>query len=470
MAGLFALSINPAAYKDDFSSDLFWGTFYHQHLGEQYAGLSSWNAVNNHMVIRTTKGLLRSSFDGNVGEFRGTEGIGYCGSERQPFRFGSKFGTISLIFSGNILNCRELIDEFKIQPGQTFERCDEVEIIAKLITQGRTIVDGLRIMAQRIEGAATVILLTEEGVYGFYGSDGHWPLVLGEKEGALAIASESAGFSNTGFSVKSNLSPGEIVFLQQGAIRYQDVLAERPEMCSFLWVYTNFVTTVIKGISSSQVRMRLGASLARRDIEKGFIPHIVFPIPDSGRFHALGYYWEFCRQMMLGKIHRIPLYFELLVKYPYAGRSFTPQTKEERDREARAKILPIGETVDSFLQEYFAGLEEIMALQKAEEIDAVGCDDSIVRGTQLSSNFVPKVKQIGIKRVHLRAANPELLCHCRWGKTTKRGEVIALQIPDLQRRAEHLGLTSLAYNTVEDLVGAIGLPKDQLCVDCDQLE
>ncbi|MBU3934385.1 hypothetical protein KKC00_00205 [Patescibacteria group bacterium] len=473
MAGLFGVSIDPKIHKIGLGEDLFWGVFYHQHLGEQFAGLASWDQDRRHMVIRTARGLLRPNFDGRMKIFRGREGIGCCGSARQPFRFGSKFGIISLAITGNILNFRELIQKFNSQPGQTFEHYDETEVAAKLIAEGKNIIDGLCNLARSIKGAISLLLLTQDGIYGFYGPDGHWPLMIGEKNGAVAIASESAGFYNTGFKVSRDLKPGEIFLLRNGNVKFlQKVDAPNPKICSFLWVYTNFVASVVRDIPSTCVRMRLGSALARKDIQKGFIPHVVFPIPDSGRFHALGYYWEFIKQLMLGKIGRAPIYFELLAKYPYAGRSFTPQTKEERDREARAKILPSGEDLEGFILEYFAGLEKARTLEKTmdlvrpEDLDAVGCEDSIVRGTQLLGNFVPKLIGMGIKRVHIRASNPQLLSHCPWGQTTKKGEVIALRIPDLEERAKYLGLASLAYNTIGDLIRAIGLPEEELCMDC----
>jgi amidophosphoribosyltransferase len=236
--------------------------------------------------------------------------------------------------------------------------------------------------------------------------------------------------------------------MKNGSFEQKEIISpEKVQICSFVWVYTAFPNGVFEGIPSSLVRKRLGSSLARRDIENGFIPDIVAPVPDSGRFHAIGYLQEFCRQMNEGKISRIPFYDEVLLKFAYAGRSFIPQTEEARALEAHIKLLTGGEDYTGKI--------------------VVICDDSIVRGTQTQTNLVPKLRLMGIEDTHFRISNPELLSHCPWGKTTKKGETLAHRMPKKEDRINFLGIKSLEYNTVEDLVRAIGLPREQLCVDCD---
>ena len=447
MAGLFALSINPQIYRAKFLENLFWGTFYQQHLGEDYAGLSTCHPGREEKIkIRTHRGLFRPAFSKDLEGLEGTEGIGYCGVVREPFFVDSRIGKFSLCFSGNVINRPQLIEQFK-DSGHTFERADDVETIAKLIGQGDNVIDGIKKMTQKIQGAYTLLILTEEGIYAVRSPNAHWPLVIGLKEGAVAVASGSAGFNNFGFKLDRDLKPGETIFLKDGCYETKEIMpAEKIQICSFLWVYIAFPNEIIEGVSVSLVRKRLGASLARRDIEKGFIPDIVIPVPDSGRFHAIGYHQEFCRQMNEGKIKRAPFYDETLFKYPYAGRSFTPQTQEARDQEAQIKLLEAGED--------YRGKT------------AVVCDDSIVRGTQTQTNLVPKLREAGIKEIHFRISNPELRSHCPWGKTIKKGETLVSRMPLRKERIRFLSVETLEYNTIEDLVAAIGLPREQLCVDC----
>ena len=99
-------------------------------------------------------------------------------------------------------------------------------------------------------------------------------------------------------------------------------------------------------------------------------------------------------------------------------------------------------------------------------IRIVVIDDSIVRGTQIQTNLVPKLRRTGIKEIHFRISNPELRSYCPWGKTIKKGETLVSRIPSKEERIKSLGIESLEYNTIDELVEAIGLPKEQLCIDC----
>lgn len=444
MPGLFAVSVDSARGNAGFLEDLFWGTFYHQHLGEAYASLSTWNAGEFH--IRTHRGRFRATFSGDMEGLGGTEGIGYCGPVREPYFTESRLGRLSAAFSGNVTNLSGLLTRFKNQ-GHVLTRGDDIEILTMLVAQGADAVDGIRKLAAEVEGAFALLILTQEGVYAARCPAGHWPLIIGEKEGAVIVASESGGFANLGYRRVRDIEPGEIVLLKNGRWESKGRIAsERTQVCSFYWVYTGFPNSVFEGVPDSLVRKRLGAALAARDIARGFIPDVVIPVPDSGRFHAIGYHQEFCRQMMVGTLPRIPLYDELLLKYPYAGRSFIPRDQKQRDKEARIKLLASGEDCTGKT--------------------VVVCDDSVVRGTQAQTDLVPKLRRSGVKEIHFRISNPELRSHCRWGKTTQKGELLADRIPAIADRARYLGVEDLQYNTIQDLAAAIGRSLETLCVDC----
>lgn len=446
MAGLFGLSIDWKNFQGDFRWDLFRGTFYQQHLGEDFSGI----AISRGGRIQniTHRGLFRPAFSNVFRELdpEGIAGIGYCGHAPEPYLTYSRLGEISLCFNGNILNLSELVERFK-NFGHTFEREDDIEVIAKLISQGKDIVEGIKLMNKEIVGTYTLLILTSEGIYVVRSPDAHWPLVLGGKKGMVAVASESGCFSKLGITILRDLKPGEIALLKKGKIETRfELPTSKIQFCSFYWVYTAFPNAKIEGTYASLVRKRLGAFLAKKDIENGFIPDVVIPIPDSGRFHAIGYCQEFCRQAMLGKISKIPFYDEILLKYPYAGRSFIPQTQEARNLEAELKTLVSGENYQNKV--------------------IVVCDDSIVRGTVVKS-LIEILRMVGAKEVHFRISNPELRSHCPWGKTTKKGETLASRLPKIEDRIKFLNVESLEYNSIEDLVAAIGFPKEKLCLDCD---
>ncbi|MFC1946844.1 hypothetical protein ACFLXY_02860 [Chloroflexota bacterium] len=446
MPGFFALSIDSKEYKGLFLEDLFWLTFYQQHMGESYAGLATYN--EGKIRIRTHRGLFRPNFSQDMTGLEGTMGVGYCGDNREPILVDSKLGEFAICFSGNIINHEELVKEYK-ERGHSFAwGGTDVEIIAKLIAEGDGFVDGIQRMNEKVKGSFSISVLAHEGIYLACDPSGRWPLILGEKQGAIACTIDPIGFDNWGFSYKRDVDPGEIVLLRGSNVETKGKLeGSNSQICTFVWVYTNYPNSVFKGIPVSAVRKRLGAVLAKRDIEKGFIPDIVAPVPDSGRFCAIGYHQEFCRQINEGKINRVPEYDEVVMKYPYAGRSYPRSSQEERDLEAHIKQLRSGEKYD--------GKKLVI------------CDDSIRRGTQIEKNLVPKLRALGISEIHFRVSNPDSITYCKWGKTIQKGELIATRIPSMTRRTEFLGIDSMEYPTVQELAEAIGLPLETLCVDCD---
>lgn len=455
MAGLFGLSIDHENYENErFKEDLFWGTFYQQHLGEDFCGVAIMDSARVFKIWSGQAGLFRPNFESKKDFWDGYYGIGCCGSASEPLFVDSKLGPFSICFSGNIVNCQELKNDL-MRSGQIFGGgTGDIEIISRIIVQGENILDGIKRMSQKIKGAYSLLVLTDHGLYAARCPFGYWPLVIGEKKGAIAVSSESGGFNNFGFKLVRDLKPGEIVLLKGEKLETKEIISrEKTQICSFIWVYTAFPNGIFEGVPASLVRKRLGASLARRDIESGFIPDIVAPVPYSGGSHAIGYHNEFCHQIVEGRIDRLPLYDEVLLKYPYAGRSYTPQNEKRRKTEARIKLLTSAEDYK----------DQILVI----------CDDSIVRGTQTSENLVPKLESIGFKEIHFRISNPELLSHCSSGKTTKKGELFAARIPSKKERINFLNskserkiVKSLEYSTIEDLARAIGLPLNQLCIEC----
>jgi amidophosphoribosyltransferase len=446
MPGFSVLSVDTRKYKGDFVNDLFWLTFYQQHLGEDYAGLATYNGGK--INIRTHRGLFRPTFGDDTAGLEGTMGIGYCGDSREPILVDSKLGEYAACFSGNIVNHDELVTRLK-SSGHAFAWGGaDIEILTKLLSRGEDYVDGILKMNDEVQGAYTIAILTPEGIYIACDPSGRWPIVIGEKPGAVAATTDPSGFANLGFSYQRDVEPGEIVLLKD---EHAETLGKIPggktQICTFVWVYTNFPNSVFKNIPVSAVRKRLGASLAKRDIKRGFVPDIVAPVPDSGRFCAIGYHQEFVRQINEGKIAKIPVYDEMLMKYPYAGRSYPRSTKTARDLEAQMKQLGSGES--------YTGKSVVV------------CDDSVRRGTQIERNLVPKLRALGISEIHFRISNPDSFSYCRWGKSIKKGELLAARIPSNKKRVNFLGIESLEYTTVQELAEAIGLPLETLCIDCD---
>ena len=313
-------------------------------------------------------------------------------------------------------------------------------------------------MFDRIVGSVSILLLTKEGIYAARDRLGHTPLVIGKKEDAFAVASETCSFFNLGYSVIKYLGPGEIVLLTNDGLKQQKDAQGKNQICSFLWIYTGYPASSYEGISVETVRERTGVCLAKKDdIELDFASGV----PDSGTAHGIGY------AMGAGVPFRRPL-----VKYTSGyGRSYTPPSQEIRDMVATMKLIPKKEVI------------------KGNKM--VLCEDSIVRGTQLKNFTVQKLWNNEAEEVHIRVACPPLMYPCKYMLSTRttqelaaRRAILDLEGKDIEEVDEYLnhssekfiqmvewirkdlGVTSLKYQTLDDMVRAIGLPKESLCLYC----
>ncbi|MFO7807695.1 MAG: hypothetical protein R6V40_04740 [Candidatus Moraniibacteriota bacterium] len=449
MSGLFGINARMEIAKGEVNpaNDLYWGTFYQQHLGEMYCGIAIFDQEQRLKTINKD-GRFGDAFrsEKSLWETKLTTALGYCGVQEAPFSAESISGKFSLCFTGNITNKDQLKNYF-LKQGNIFTReGDEIELLSKIIATELDVVEGLKAVARYVKGACSILVATEDSLYAY--SDSHWPLVVGKKNGEIVVATSSCGFGNLGFELIEDLE-NRIIQIQEGEVKRQcETIFSRP--CSFMWVYTGFPTDIMYGLTASEVRKKLGSLLAKKDIAKGFFPDIVAPVADSGIFHAIGYHQEWLRQINLGLIDRVPFYDKILLKYPFAGRSFTPPNQEIREMIANVKQIASGES--------FAGKKVVLV------------DDSIVRGTQMRTNLVPKVKTLHPKEIHIRIGNPELLADCPWGKTIKKGECLALSVPEVEERRKLLGVDSLVYNSKKELDEIFEqlLPGVRLCMDCSK--
>jgi amidophosphoribosyltransferase len=426
MCGIFAVSA-----KENIIDDLFLGTFYLQHRGQQYCGLSTF--AGDGIKIRTHRGLVRETFANDLSGLEGSLGIGHASlKDRQPIKLDSKMGEFTICFEGNIINREQLIEELKKQ-GHSFYSDSDVEVIAKLVAQGEDFVDGIEKMAKRVRGAYALIILSRGRIYAARDKHAFRPMVIGQREGAVAVASESCSFINLGFSVVRDVKPGEILEITDSRFETKKIIpAEFTQYCSFEWVYTANVASTIDGLSVDIARRNLGAALARRYPAK---VDIVSAVPNSGIGHAIGYSQE----------SKIP-FDNVFIKYDYASRSYTQPTQAERDREAKIKLIPVP--------------------AKIEGRSVVICDDSIVRGTQMKNDLVVKLRKNGVKEIHVRVACPPLKAPCMYGVATRSKKELAAHEKTVEQIKEYIGVDGLAYNTLEDLGKALGRPLDQICVSC----
>ncbi|MBU2545218.1 hypothetical protein KKC65_02085 [Patescibacteria group bacterium] len=487
MAGLFGLSMGSCG-NAFFREKLFWGTSYNRHLGEMHCGLASIDA-SGIIVSETMPGSFQTNFKSKMKKFNGSEAISYCGSAEEPFHVKrSKFGPFVVCFNGNIINRDQIVREFEVDDGHLFETWNDVEIIAKLLVKGSDFMQGIEKIRKRIEGAYSFLVLSQEGVIVTRCDAGRWPLVIGKhrKYSAVIVSSECVGFYNLEFDIVRNVKPGETILLKNGDWNKVESHKCKEKACSFYGVYTSSPGAIVHGIPAAEIREKLGACFAKRDIADGLNPHIILPVPDSGRSHAIGYKQEFDnevnRQIASGKVtlKRVPYYHEDLIKYGFV-RSFLGLTPKEREERAHYKIIITGKTIVNFIdmlkKENLSNIANDILENQCIEI--VICEDSVVRGTQVRGNLVPKLRFIYERRVsekkikvkiYVRASYPEILSYCPFGATTKRGEVLTELHPKISERIKYLGVDGLSYNTIEDLVRVLNTSRENLCMSCAMIE
>jgi amidophosphoribosyltransferase len=332
-------------------------------------------------------------------------------------------------------------------------------MVAMLICAQESFEAGIRHAQEVIQGSCSLLLLTDDGIYATRDKLGRTPLVIGKKEGAYAVASESCAFPNLGYAIDRFLGPGETVFLTAEGLEQRIPPGSEMQICAFLWIYYGYPASAYEGINVEYARNRCGEALARNDsIEIDFVAGI----PDSGIGHAIGY----------ANQKKVP-YVRPFVKYtPTWPRSFMPQNQALRDLVARMKLIPIQQLIDG---------KRILF-----------CEDSIVRGTQLKGN-VQVLFDLGAAEVHMRPACPTLIYPCVFLNFSTSRSTLDLAgrktIHDLEggddRHLEEyatagtppnlamvekirrqLRLTSLKYQRLDDMVAAIGLPKSRLCTHC----
>ncbi len=459
MSGIFGV-----VSKGNCAETLFYGTDYHSHLGTEYGGLAVLGEDFTRQIHSVSQSQFKSKFYDDYKHMKGNKGIGAISAfEEQPIYLNSKFGPFCIVTNGIVENTEELAAQL-LKQGISFSEVikgavNTTELIAKLISQGNDLVDGIERMFDFIDGSCSLLLLNRAGIYAARDRFGYTPLIAGKRPDAWAVTSETSAFPNNEFEITKHIEPGEIILISEDGIVQRRPGRGVNQICAFLWIYTGFPASNYEGINVETVRERCGRYLAKRD--KDIEVDVVSGVPDSGIAHGLGYAME------SGKPFRRPL-----VKYtPGYGRSYTPPSQETRDLVAKMKLIPIKEVI--------------------EGNSIVVCEDSIVRGTQLKNFTIKKLWDCGAKKIHIRPACPPLMFPCRFNLSTKsinelaaRKAIRGLEGHDPQDVSEYidansekyksmvewiasdLDVSTLRYQTVDDMVKAIGRPKEKLCLYC----
>lgn len=450
---------------EDCVSDLYYGTDYHSHLGTKRGGLATINGNEFTRAIHSLESsYFRTKFEPIIEKFKGKSGIGVISdTESQPIIINSHLGRFAIVSVSRIVNIDELtqrsLDQKRHFSETTTGNTNPSELIAMLINEKNSIVEGIENVYDHIKGSCSLLLLTPDGIYAARDKLGRTTIILGKKDGAFAVASESSAFANLGYEIEKYIGPGEILHITADEYKQVRKPNDAMQVCSFLWVYYGYPSSYYEGINVEVARYRCGAAIAKRDnIDIDYVSGV----PDSGLAHAIGYSNE----------KQIP-YKRAYVKYtPTWPRSFMPQNQEMRNLVAKMKLIPN------------------KALIEGKKIALL--DDSIVRGTQLQDNVQELVKA-GAEEIHLRPACPTLIFPCEFlNFSTSRStldlagrkaikEIEGVEDKDLKEYAnpdspkclamvekirEKMNVSSLKFQRLDDLVEAIGLPKEKLCTHC----
>ena len=465
MGGFFGV-----ASKRDCISDLFYGTDYHSHLGTKRGGMAV--TTSDGKIYRTihdiTNAQFRSKFDSDLDHFAGRTGIGIISDfEDQPLIIASRHGIYSIVTVGKINNIEALAKEaFGCCIGAHFSEMSDgelnpTELVATLINRCDTIVEGIQYAQKVIDGSCSLLILLGDSIFAARDRLGRTPVIIGERDDAYAVTMETSAFPNLDFYYKYDLGPGEIVEITCDKVVQKKAPGSTYQICAFLWVYYGYPSSCYEGVNTEGVRYENGRLMAEDDdIEID----TVCGIPDSGVAHAIGY------SNASGKPYQ-----RAFVKYtPTWPRSFMPQNQQVRRLVAKMKLIPV--------PGQFEGKRLLF------------CEDSIVRGTQMRDTVV-RIYERGAKEVHMRSASPPLIYGCKFlnfsrsrseldlaarraieaieggpcdEETLKKYQVYGSEeynkMVDYVRK--ELNLSSLKYQSLDKLIAAIGLPREQICTYC----
>ena len=452
--------------KQDCVADLFFGTDYHSHLGTMRGGMAVLSPKGFQRAIHDiSNSQFRTKFENDFKRFDGHAGIGVISdNEDQPLLIASHLGVYAIVTVGVITNLNELVQEMFSSHSAHFSEMSQsgvnpTELVAMLINTQETFEQGVQYAQLKIAGSCSMLILTTKGtLYAVRDRYGRTPIVIGEKEDSFAFAMESSSFANLGYRYSRDIGPGEMVRCDADGLTTLIRPGKEMAICAFLWVYFGYPASSYEGKNVEISRYNCGAALARANPVEA---DSVGGVPDSGVGHALGYAAE-------AGIH----YARPFVKYtPTWPRSFMPPDQKQRELIALMKLIPIPDLI------------------KGKRL--IFCDDSIVRGTQLRDQ-VKRLYDDGAKEIHMRIACPPLLYQCKFlnfsrsrsemDLATRRtireiegdhADVSAYRNPSgapyqemVGRIQKRLGLSSLAYQKLDDLTHAIQMPKSQLCTYC----
>ncbi len=437
MCGVFGIR----APGRDVARVTFFGLFALQHRGQESAGIAV--SDRGRLTVLRDMGLVTQVFDEQkLRGLRGDTAIGHTRysttgstqwSNAQPLIQRGRGRTVALGHNGNLVNASELREELAAE-GVTLGTTSDTELIAALIANDPApLEEAVANAMARLEGAFSVVALSEGKLVGFRDRHGFRPLCLGREDGHWIVASESCALDLVGAEFERELAPGELVVIDDEGVHARQAVeppAEGGALCIFEFFYLARPDSRLSGVEVHGARLRMGERLAQ---EAPAEADLVLPIPDSGTPAAIGF----------SRGSGIP-FSEGLIKNRYVGRTFIQPDQGLREQGVRLKFNPLAEVAGKRL---------------------VVVDDSIIRGTT-TRKIVRMLFEAGAAEVHVRVSSPPVIGQCFYGiDLPEEDELIAFS-RSVEEVREHIGATSLAYLSLEGLQESTRRPESELCRAC----
>jgi amidophosphoribosyltransferase len=403
-----------------------------QHRGQEAAGIVAYDG--SQFIPQRGPGLVGDNFSSKevMERLKGRTAIGHVRYATtgevvtrniQPFFADFEFGGLALCHNGNLTNAYQLRRQL-VRRGSLFHSTSDTEVIVHLIATSLkdTVVERLTDALRQVEGAYSLVALSQEALIGLRDPLGVRPLVIGRLGEAWVLSSETCGLDIIGADFVRDVEPGEIVVIGAGGLRsLKPFEPVSRRFCVFEHIYFARPDSVMEGKSVYEARKQIGRELAR---EAPVDADIIVPVPDSGVPAALGYSQE----------SGIP--FELgIIRNHYVGRTFIEPTDQIRHLGVRLK--------------HNANRADLQGKR------VVLVDDSIVRGTT-STKIVDMVRRAGAREVHMRISSPPTSYSCFYGiATPERADLLASRYT-VDEMAEFIGADSLAFVSIDGLYRAMG--------------
>ena len=436
MCGIFGI-----ANHSDASQMTYLGLYALQHRGQESTGISS--SDGDQVYTHKSMGYVADVFSEDViAKLKGINAVGHtrystAGDSNefnaQPIVGNCAYGTVALVHNGNLINALSLREDLERQ-GSIFQSTSDSEVILHLLAKSQTgsLVDALAETFVQVQGAFSLLLLTEDTLIGVRDPNGFRPLNLGKVGASYVLASETCAFDLIGASYVREVEPGEIVLIRGDELKsVKPLSAPRLSKCIFEHVYFSRPDSVIFGRTVQTSRDMMGRILAQ---ENPVDADLVVPIPDSGVSAGIGYSRE----------SGIPLAFGLIRNH-YVGRTFIEPKTRIRHFGVKVKLNPV--------KELLAGKRVVLV------------DDSIVRGTT-SRKIVKMVRAAGAKEVHMRISCPPTLSPCFYGIDTPTKKELIASSHTVGEICKYIEADSLGYLSLPGLLRAVASKGNEFCTAC----